>query len=879
MMHKIGGRIGLALAAIGTLLLIFAITVYIFNRNLREKTSRVTRVEIPTAILALSLLEEVDDMNSNVLEYVVGEPEERDDFEANYAEFRAYFNELQAVAGKHQDKLDEIDVLIKKFVKVAREDVFGTFSPEAEAWANERVTFLRNEYGLPLEELLNRLKDTEVADAQRSQDLKTITEDDLPGLKLYLELVDEAGDLVSEMREYIRGMSDAKAEFVKDAKTFEEFLEELRPLETAPEDVVELNKVEELYRKLRDGGMEVFARYDPTTKRNAIAAIDTVEHKVLGPLGDLLENRLSPQAKKDAETALDELVRLTKRNEIYYGIILVLVLGAVSVIIYLVQRTIASPLTELRTNMSYLAKDRTDIEIRYQERRDEIGSMAQAVSVFRDSIIARVAAEKELRVAKEQAERATRAKSEFLANMSHELRTPLNAILGFAQMLERDPEVTELQAEYLRIIGNSGVHLLDLINDILEMSKIEAGRASLDESDFDLHDMLDALGSMFHLRAQDKGLSLNFDRVSDVPQYIRADERKLRQILMNLISNAVKFTEKGGVRVTVGFRPDETSAAGRGFLDIGIEDTGVGISASELDSLFVPFVQAKKGRELQEGTGLGLPLSQRFVEMMGGELKAESTPGKGSTFSFTVTVSIVGGEGVRSGRITRRVVGLAPGQKAFRILVAEDKAESRHLMSALLNSAGFITAEVADGQKAVEKWRSWHPDLIWMDNRMPVLNGLEATRQIRSEEKEGQKRVVIIALTAGAFEEDRDRLLDAGCDDYVAKPFHADIVMEKMASHLGVQLIYEDMKAGESVVEEEGEPAHVAPDDLADLSHAMLSELHEAAAIGDDGVLLQLSKKIAESNSELGRKLKQLVKQLQLEAVLDATKEAMKKYE
>ena len=369
--------------------------------------------------------------------------------------------------------------------------------------------------------------------------------------------------------------------------------------------------------------------------------------------------------------------------------------------------------------------------------------------------------EKALKNAKEGAEGANRAKSVFLANMSHELRTPLNAILGFSQLMTRDKGLTAEQHENLKVIGRSGEHLLTLINDVLDMSKIEAGQIVLNEEDFNLYRLLDNLEEMLGLRAKDKGLRLILDLEPSVPQSIRTDESKLRQVLINLVGNAIKFTEEGGVALRVGFRKADSDTR----LIFEVEDSGPGIAAEEMKVLFDAFVQTASGQKQQEGTGLGLPISQQFVRLMGGELTASSEEGKGSVFRFDVRMGMAEAVEVPVEQPARRVVGLEPGQPVYRILVVEDVFESRKLLLNLLGLVGFDARGAENGQEGIAVWEKWEPNLIWMDMRMPVMDGYEATRRIKATPK-GQD-TVIVALTASAFEEQRSAVMSAGCDGFV----------------------------------------------------------------------------------------------------------------
>ncbi len=396
-------------------------------------------------------------------------------------------------------------------------------------------------------------------------------------------------------------------------------------------------------------------------------------------------------------------------------------------------------------------------------------------------------AEAALKQAKEAADAANRAKSEFLANMSHELRTPLNAIIGFSQVLNRDPSLIQ-HKQTLDIINRSGEHLLELINDILEMSKIEAGRTALNETTLDFYRLLDNLEAMLRLKASAKNLQLIFDRTSNVPQYLKADEGKLRQVLINLLSNAIKFTDKGGVILRV--RAHTTDALS---LNFEVEDTGVGIDPQELDQLFLAFGQTEAGRNSQQGTGLGLAISQKFVQLMGGEIRVKSVLGQGSVFNFEIPVKLADQTMIPAPYPIAKVIGLEPNQPTYRILAVDDRTESRLLLVQLLGELGFEVKEASNGKEAIAVWKEWQPHLIWMDMRMPVMDGYEATRQIKAT-LQGQATVVI-ALTASAFEEDRHLVLSAGCDDFLRKPFRAEALWEKMEQHLGVRYCYEETEA------------------------------------------------------------------------------------
>ena len=490
----------------------------------------------------------------------------------------------------------------------------------------------------------------------------------------------------------------------------------------------------------------------------------------------------------------------------------------------------------------------TALEIGTTPIFDSSGKIAYAIAAFQD-ISDRKQAEKivadyqrtleseiverteQLQQAALVAEAANKAKSTFLANMSHELRTPLNAILGFAQIMETSPNLTRENRESLKIIHRSGEHLLTLIDQALDLSKIEAGRMTLDATNFDLYRLLDELEDMFQMRSQNQEVELLFQRAPDVPQYVRTDAIKLRQVLINLLSNALKFTPTGRVSVRVSQESEGKQVRSQESEDeivslspepissnlcliFEIEDTGVGIAPEELDQVFQAFVQTSSGQKMQKGTGLGLTISRQFVLLMGGDITVESQLDRGTTFKFQIPLSAANPIPILAPKIPREVTGLQPNQPRYRILVVDDRDDNRLLLIKMLSPIGFAVAEATNGCEAVEMWENWQPHLILMDLRMPVMDGYEATREIRARVKQKQKEQAhpqemnvsplefpipkIIALTASTTEEKRSFVLFVGCDDFIGKPFRKTDIFDALKKHLGVNYTYSG-SSGESL--------------------------------------------------------------------------------
>lgn len=500
--------------------------------------------------------------------------------------------------------------------------------------------------------------------------------------------------------------------------------------------------------------------------------------------------------------------------------------------------------------------------------------------------------EQQLKQAKQAAEAASQAKGQFLASMSHELRTPLNAILGFAQLMARDNLLKDTHRSYLKIIHNSGEHLLELINDVLDMSKIESGRITLNITSFDLHHLLDTLEKMFRLRANDKGLQLIFKKSPVLPQWISTDEGKLRQILINLLSNAVKFTNFGSIVLSteiihsseapteqrIGIPIEPENPQDKTILKFVVEDTGEGIPSTHLEKIFEAFEQTELGRQAAEGTGLGLPISRKFAQFMGGKIVVSSKLGQGSIFQVELPVAIPKISGISKHSSDRYIIGLAPNQPEYRILVVEDRWESRHLLVKLLEAVGFQVREAENGAEAIAIWDEWEPHLIWMDMRMPVMDGYEATRQIKAHLK-GQA-TVIIALTASALEEEKAIILSAGCDDFVRKPFREDVILDKLTEYLGVSYLYETN--AEHHNREVDNPDLDALEDhlkvlLSQMPDSWITQLHEAATLADNDLIADLVKSVPTDKNSLIQSLISLVDNFCYNQIINLTQQALKK--
>jgi PAS domain S-box-containing protein len=587
-------------------------------------------------------------------------------------------------------------------------------------------------------------------------------------------------------------------------------------------------------------------------------------------------------------------------------------------------------------------RKRTEEELqKYHEHLEEL-VQARTVALQRE-IAERERTEQELQKAKEAAEAASRAKSTFLANMSHELRTPLNAILGYAQILKATPTLSERQKEGLETIKRSGEHLLTLITDILDISKIEAGRMELQLSELYLPVFLKHIADMIRIRAENQGLAFVYECDPDLPIGIYADEKRLRQILINLLGNAVKFTEKGRVTFRVGVNPRVHPAEGKHVISrvgvnprvhpaegkhvisrvgvnphvhpaegkhvisrVGVnprvhpaegkhtgiapthiirfevEDTGIGIAPEKLHELFLPFHQIGEQRHRAEGTGLGLAISRQLVEAMGGELQVQSTVGKGSIFWFDVNFTEIPGftpKTVTPGRQVRGYIG-----KRRTVLIVDDELENRSVLVNMLAPLGFEILEAENGQECLEKTIRFTPEVILLDIRMPVMNGFVVARRIRNADfgfrisdsqipnPQSQIHPVIIAVSASVFEESRRKCLDAGCDDFLAKPFQVDELLKLLQKYLQIEWIYaEDAK-------EQAEPeptSDVESVQFTDIPSDRVKNLLEFAERGSLTKILAELKELEQIDAQyapLVKKLRQLTQNFQFEDMIELLK-------
>ena len=503
-------------------------------------------------------------------------------------------------------------------------------------------------------------------------------------------------------------------------------------------------------------------------------------------------------------------------------------------------------------------KDGSSIPVEYTSTPIwENNKVAGAVVTFQD-ITERKQTEAARQEAKMTAEKANRAKSDFLASMSHELRTPLNGILGYTQILKRDPTLTEKHKSGVDVIQRCGDHLLTLINDILDLSKIEAQKLEVHLAEFSLPECLQQILPIIRVRAEQAGLAFFYEVGPDLPEVVQGDEKRLRQILLNLLSNAVKFTDKGEVTLRVAYNKDSMP---NGELSVHVEDTGRGIPAEKLDEIFLPFQQLEDHTRPQEGTGLGLTITKDLITLMGGTLNVTSTVGKGSTFRVALPLPRVQKEGVERPLPDRTIVGLKGAPK--RILVVDDSIENRSIISNLLTPLGFEVIEATDGREGLAVAQEQRPDLIVMDLIMPDMDGLEAIRQIR--QSTALKDIPVIASSASVYDFNRQEAKDAGSSDFLPKPVKADDLFEILRVHLNIEWEFARETVSRDTKPKEDRRLVPPPQEE-------LIGLLDLAKVGKIMAIRQHIRRIEELGSEYGpfvEELRKIVKRFDMEQLTE----------
>jgi len=496
--------------------------------------------------------------------------------------------------------------------------------------------------------------------------------------------------------------------------------------------------------------------------------------RIMQPL-DKFYKALELRTKK----AVDESQEEVKELEFYVNVIVLF-----SVIIFLLSSfiilfRIVYPIDLLRILMLKLSSNDMDVDLDKSTYQDEVGDMIGAVKIFKDNTQKLIASQKELKLAIEDAQSANKSKSIFLARMSHELRTPLNAILGFSNLLSKSKNINTSEKDNLQTVKKSANYLLNIINEILELSKIEAGKIEIIPRTIDFYETIEEIEALFLFRSKAKGLNFNIKYDETLPRYITLDGQRLKQIVINLLSNALKFTQKGEINLYI------YESMNKLFFEVS--DTGIGINNTDLKKIFKPFEQIKQDDYNKNGTGLGLAITSELISLMGGTIYAKSQEGKGSKFYFSVSFENATKDLIETIKDKKLILGIKNKEFSKTILVVDDIYENRKLLIDLLNYYGFKTIQAKDGLEALDIYKKEKIDLIFMDILMPKLNGIESIKRIRIEDK----KIPIVVVSANVFNEDRKNALDNGASDFISKPIEESELLLILQKYVDADLIYD----------------------------------------------------------------------------------------
>ena len=852
---------------------------YLGSMMATTNIKRTQDIRVPTAITSAQAEANLLRMSSHIRGYLAtGESDFRNRYQKARQEFEAELVNMRKLVQVHaspedQQHLQELQVQYQEWKTIPDQ----LFSLRDNYYVNQpALQLLKNEGETPISLILAEITTMIDQQGQRSPSSRnTLLLKDMANFQSTFAL------LVSSLRGYLLTQESSfrfeyTAKFQANQQAWEKLQNQYFLL--TDQQKKSLKKIKNNRQKFLELPHKMFVIVAGEKHRQDLFLFRTKAQPLAEKMLVILQKIVTSQQlslTKELQAGTNSLVTTQWHN--FIGVLIAL-LSAIFMTI-LLRKKIAAPIHRLTNATNQIMEGDFDIKA-IVESEDEIGVLAASFNqmtyylkqshqklennsnILKERSFA-------LAEAKEAAEIANQTKSNFLANISHELRTPLNVILGFTQIMHRDATLSPEQRETLRIINHSGEHLLLLINDVLEVTKIESGKTDLHYNDLDLYYLLNSLLEMLKLKAENKGLNLFFIQDENLPQYIRTDESKLRQILINLLSNAIKFTIEGVVKLQVKILnpATERSAAHNSRLTnllFEVTDTGMGIAETELESLFEPFVQTESGIKSQQGTGLGLAISHKFAQLMGGDINVISKPGQGSTFSVTLPVELVAEFPVKLPE-NRRVIGMAKDQPSHRILIVEDRWENRLLLRNLLEPLCFEIREAENGREGIAIWQEWQPHLILMDLQMPIMNGIEATKYIKTHDSNSQTK--IIALTANVFNTQRAEMIAKGCDDYITKPFKEEILFKKIAQSLSVTYLYE--KEISSPVHSSNNWEKLTKEDLAIMPKQWRNQLNDAALQLNSELLQELIQEIPDEHQSIKIYLNNKIENFDFDQILE----------
>ncbi|MBP0018573.1 MAG: response regulator [Cyanobacteria bacterium SBLK] len=752
-------------------------SVLFFSYQVKRSTQQVLDVEVPKAVGTISMLEELGTMSGNLLEYVLGEEEEAQEYFKNYSELLDFRDNISLqIRSTRKRDWDRLDRLIEDFKKESKEKVFDGYDPSADRKASQRISNLLKGVGVPMERLLEQLKEEELADAGKSKSFEEVVRDDLPGVRYYLELSELAGNMLAALNRFILNDPDAKREFFEYALDFEITFDNLSALEKKEQETINLREIERLFGELKSEGESILKTYQGNNREEALQTIENLERRNYEEAEQLLES-LSQTAREQVEKSKHSLNQLVRYLNIMTFFTIAAGIALISLLIFYVRTSILQPLQKITFAVDYLRSREGDYEIE-QDRYDlEFDGILSSLNLFKHELLElddlreteRARAE-QLEDARALAESASAAKSNFLAVMSHEIRTPMNAILGLSH-LALQTQLDSQQVDYIQKIERSGQSLLRLMNDILDFSKIEAGKLALENIDFELDTIVQNVSNLVGLRAENKGLEFSIGIDPKIPNSLRGDPLRLEQILLNLTSNAVKFTDAGEVIVRITLRERQNH---RVALTFSVRDTGIGLTSEQCARLFRSFSQADDSTTRKYGgTGLGLAICKRLVNLMKGKIWVDSQPGQGSNFQFFAVFE--------TPAIPSVSFAIPPALNRIKTLIVDDSPAARDILKELLQSFSLQADTVASGEEALKVLQEAEIpyQLVIMDWRMPGgMNGVESIERIRATSLPHQPRILLV--TGHGQMDIKQQAKRAGAENCLSKPIDRSMLYDTL---------------------------------------------------------------------------------------------------